>query len=157
MTSAIRKAALCLHSLNNEDKDWLLSRLPEPSQNRIKYLLSELKEIGVPKNQDWLKDLGLSSYNQSTVNNGACDRADNISLKLNTANAKYIYTALEHEHDEVIAIILSYSNWHWKSKVLKRFKKSRRMNIFALQKDVVAHTTSYLQEAYVESFIGKLK
>lgn len=46
--AGLRRAALALHALGPVDREWLLSRLPTPSQQTLGELLSELSELGIP-------------------------------------------------------------------------------------------------------------
>jgi hypothetical protein len=48
VTSGRRRAALTLHALAVQDRDWLLEQLPLQERLPLRELLAELKELGIP-------------------------------------------------------------------------------------------------------------
>ena len=47
-TSALRRAALSLHALEEEDRDWILRALPGNQSAMLRDLLQELQELAIP-------------------------------------------------------------------------------------------------------------
>jgi hypothetical protein len=47
-----RRAALTLHALHSEDRDWLLAQLSAPQRDELLALLAELAELGIPSDGD---------------------------------------------------------------------------------------------------------
>ncbi|RYF15900.1 MAG: hypothetical protein EOO30_13055 [Comamonadaceae bacterium] len=45
---ALRRAALSLHGLEAEDRDWILHALPGDQSSALRNLLRELQELGIP-------------------------------------------------------------------------------------------------------------
>lgn len=48
-SSGLRRAALALHALGEDDRAWLLERLPAGQQASLRSLLAELSELGMPR------------------------------------------------------------------------------------------------------------
>jgi hypothetical protein len=46
--SALREAALSLHAMLPEDRDWLLQALPRQQSSALQALLAELRQLGIP-------------------------------------------------------------------------------------------------------------
>lgn len=47
-----RRAALTLHALHTEDRDWVLAQLGGPQRAQLEALLAELAELGIPRDAD---------------------------------------------------------------------------------------------------------
>lgn len=47
--SPLRRAALSLHALHDADKDWILASLPSAAGDRLRLLLRELQDLGIPR------------------------------------------------------------------------------------------------------------
>ena len=50
-SSGLRRAALTLHALGHDDRDWLLQRLHAPQRQVLRTLLAELKALSIPPDQ----------------------------------------------------------------------------------------------------------
>ena len=48
MSAASRQCALALHSLGQEDREWLLGQLPAPRIEQLRPMLAELSMLGIP-------------------------------------------------------------------------------------------------------------
>lgn len=46
--SPLRRAALSLHALHDADRDWILASLPSAPGERLRILLNELQDLGIP-------------------------------------------------------------------------------------------------------------
>lgn len=44
-----RRAALSLHALHDADRDWVLASLPSMAGERLRLLLRELQDLGIPR------------------------------------------------------------------------------------------------------------
>ena len=53
---ASRRAALAVHAMSTEDRDWLLRELALPQRTRLQALLSELRDIGIPRDAAVLQE-----------------------------------------------------------------------------------------------------
>ena len=47
-----RRAALTLHALHADDRDWVLSQLSGPQRGELEALLAELSELGIPRDPE---------------------------------------------------------------------------------------------------------
>jgi hypothetical protein len=57
--AALRRAALAVHAMTVEDREWLLRELPSAERTHLQPLLAELAELGIPPDADLLKDAAL--------------------------------------------------------------------------------------------------
>ena len=51
LTEGLRRAALTLHALAAEDRDWLLRHLPADQGQALEPLLDELRTLGIPQDR----------------------------------------------------------------------------------------------------------
>lgn len=51
----LRKAALALHALAHQDRQWLLNALPEAQRAELEPLLNELRELALPPDGDLVR------------------------------------------------------------------------------------------------------
>ena len=52
-----RKAALLLHAMPAESRLWVLAQLPPAQSEKLQDLLGELRELGIPADQDLLHEV----------------------------------------------------------------------------------------------------
>ena len=125
MTSGLKQAALCLHSLEEADRLWLLEQLPESKRFELNMLLDELITLGIPQEQSWISG-GLLKSSESEEKNLTEKQDDCDAQNLLSANAVEIWQILKLESEAVISAIVYYRQWPWQSAVLKKYKKAHR-------------------------------
>lgn len=129
--SGIRQAALCIHGLSPKDKKWILKRLPRTQRLAIKAMLSELKQLGIPPNQDWLPKIEEKKDNEQ-VESKLNNTTKNLVELIDGASVAEIKRVLLSESDEFIATIMSIRYWSWSDQFMKIFSNKRKNQIEGL-------------------------
>ena len=136
-----RQAALCLHGLASEDRQWLLSRLPDAHRAALRDLLAELESLGIPADRD-ARDLSVA----------ASETYDAVLLEIEGATPEQVWGILEGECDAVVRTLLAVRDWSWKTETVARFRKGYR-NITASGRTPGAR----VQEALLSAFARRLR
>jgi len=110
MNSGYERAARRLSGLAEDDRDWLLARLPEVDRLRI----NELIERGESSAQ---VDPPLESSPE--------DSASAPELTVAAASAAEVARALRDEPDWLVALILAKRRWPWDTDYLNDFEPAR--------------------------------
>jgi hypothetical protein len=118
----LRQAALVLHGLAQDDRDWLLAQLPEASAEDIRPLLVELQALGVPGDPELIR-VAL----QRKVEEVKALQPGFHALA--AASVHQMLELLADEPDTLIAIVLSSSNWSWRDALLSRLGDERARSI----------------------------
>jgi hypothetical protein len=119
----LRKAALTLANLHEQDRAWLLGRLDAGERARLAPLLGELSELG----------LSLDPQALAQVIDGKADgrgegrRAEPRPLA--SAAPRAVAEALENEPDWLIALVLRGRSGPWRTEVLALLGAERRVRI----------------------------
>ncbi|MCU7922534.1 MAG: hypothetical protein KZQ88_07525 [Candidatus Thiodiazotropha sp. (ex Dulcina madagascariensis)] len=152
---AFRRAALRLYSLAEADKNWLLSKLSKENREKIVYLLHELEEMGIPKNQSWLSSLEKA------------DRVDFIDTKsekntemlstLDRLDPRFVYEYLEYENDSIVTAILTYKNWAWKEDLLAIMDKQRRKRLRKIIEQAPGKIPIIIQNSLILAFDKRIR
>ena len=123
-----RRAAAVLHTLPEEDRQWLLGELPESERNTLNQLLGELKELGF--------DAGCTAQPVVTFmpRVGAGNTTDFSSAAdiVRNAPVRELIALLEHEPSSLIAQVLRIEEWPWKQAFLQGLPHLRRDRIVAM-------------------------
>jgi hypothetical protein len=114
-----RQAALCLHGLGLDDRQWLLSNLPERHRAPLHALLDELESLGIPADAD-------PRYADKLPHRNGGDALDAAILEIEAASPEHVGHLLDGESDAVVSAMLAARDWSWKSGVIARFKKNHR-------------------------------
>jgi len=129
--SGIRQAALCIHGLNPKDKKWILKRLPKPQRLAIKAMLIELKQLGIPPNQDWLPKIEEKKDSEQ-LQAELCDATKSLVGKIDEVSVLEIKRVLLSESDDFIATIMSIRYWSWTDQFMNVFSSKRKSQIDGL-------------------------
>ncbi|MCU7934018.1 MAG: hypothetical protein KZQ99_03950 [Candidatus Thiodiazotropha sp. (ex Dulcina madagascariensis)] len=124
---AFRRAALRLYSLTEADKNWLLSKLSKENREKVVYLLHELEEMGIPKNQSWLSSLEKADSVDFT--DVKSEKNKKMISTLDKLDPRFVFECLEYENDSIVVAILTYKNWVWKDDLLAIIDKQRRKRL----------------------------
>ena len=131
-----RRSALLLHSMSEADKQWILGNLDDRDNQILNQLLSELKELGLPADQELLSDI-------NSVNNPARETLATVTWPANvadlsmeqqiacldTADYRDIFRVLAEESPELLAYFLQIHRWTWKNQFLASFDASMARRI----------------------------
>ena len=122
-----RRAAVALHDLREEDRQWLLAELPDEDRGVLQGLLKELSDLGFEP----ARNAANIPTMQATIagNVHACAKAGDIVRR---ANASDMVTLLEHEPSSLIAQILAVGEWPWKQSYLQALPALRRDRIASI-------------------------
>jgi hypothetical protein len=122
MNDGDRRAALEMHALGRQDREWILGRLDRQERARIEPLLSELDALGIRFDGDPadLQDAPQPTAKPAVAVNGhayaAAAVAEPMAL-LRNAGAGDIIRALEHEPQWLVDCLLSIDTWPWSAAV----------------------------------------
>lgn len=71
--SGQRRAALLLHAMHGDDRDWVLAALPAAHRTQLQGLLAELAALGIPAERDLLGQLAAPGPLEA-LSDAAADR-----------------------------------------------------------------------------------
>lgn len=117
---SLRHAALVLHGMSEEDRDWVLAALPARERERLLPLLVELQEIGVTRDPTVLDQLierpGSQARKGTTAPLDSLDRQSVASLA----------RLLNAEPPQLVACFLALRDWSWQARLARLLEPSRR-------------------------------
>jgi hypothetical protein len=96
-TADVRRAALLLHALDGDSQNWLLTRLPDQRRAELQGLLSELSQLGIPRESELVHAVLDTAAAQSRTSQHA----------LGQASPAQLWGAIQAERREVQAACLS--------------------------------------------------
>jgi len=110
MNSGYERAARRLSGIAEDDRDWLLARLPEADRLRINELIERDESGGQ-----------LNSPRESSSEGSA----STPELTVAAASAAEVARALRDEPDWLVALILAKRRWPWDADYLNDFEPAR--------------------------------
>jgi hypothetical protein len=119
--AALRRAALAVHAMTPEDREWLLRELPLPQRAQLRPLLSELSEIGIPRDLELLQDAALSPMAE----------AGSESMALSARSTRSLARWLRLHPAQVTARLLATSPG-WREDLLHALPRSTRASLESL-------------------------
>lgn len=119
---AARHAALLLHTVSDDDRAWLLSRMDGAERARLQGLVDELRTIGIPPAPELLDELGPIA----TVRSGAAPAGRG---GLQHADAAALAGVLAAEPAELIARVIALGPWPWTGALLARLGALQRQQV----------------------------
>lgn len=132
----LRLVALKLHGLHPKDQTWMLDRLEEPEQLKIRVLLEELNELGFVPIENITND--VASY---PVRNIAFD--PNLIASIDILTSETALKNLNGLPERLRAMVLHSKKWQWSGVVWQKIEQHERarlithMNQFAQVKPPV--------------------
>jgi hypothetical protein len=118
----VRRAALLLHAMAPADRNWVLRQLPPGGHDRLRELLRELAELGIPRDAALLKHFAVAPVARDTTRqvealpyelSGAAP-AETIAA----ADPARLAVILGGEPVELLALLLSARDWPWRTAFL---------------------------------------
>ena len=146
-----RQAALCLHGLTEEDRCWLMQQLTKEQSSKLRIMLKELEEIGIPRESYWLETVS-SEPDKGQVGK----RKEEIVDYLGKADPELIVAMLYDEPDCVIATLLSCHEWPWRSTVLSGFDLTRQQPLRREMDKLLPNIGPRVLDALMESAYQRL-
>jgi len=115
MSEGYRRAALCIHGLNEPDRTWMLGKLPVTARARIQECLLELQDMNLPAGSQIANTLTSpvlqSSQDERSNQEYQNTRVDDPTVLL--ASPDLIIDTLRSEPDWVVALVLASGTWPW--------------------------------------------
>jgi hypothetical protein len=116
----VRRAAVAIGSLGSEDKEWILSELPEQDRRALKDSLNELKTLGFLTEQTG--NDGHIAFALAEAGERIAEPADRVRVAT-PAQMAYL---LANEPSSLIAQLLLTQRWVWAEKFLMSLPQQRR-------------------------------
>ncbi|WP_155520903.1 hypothetical protein [Ralstonia solanacearum] len=173
-----RSAALLLHALAAVDREWVLQKLRPSDRARLRPMLEELREMGIPADPAIVehtlgampflvagpgdRSVSVSGRGQTRFSAAVAD----LIARLNQVDPVALAEVLRSEPPRAIAHVLLITDWPWRAAVMARFGPSVRSRIETaladLEKDLAgaqaatALRASLLQQVYarLDAFLG---
>ena len=127
-----RHAALLLHTLGLDDRQWLLDRLPADERARLVALVAELESIGIPPAPDLLDDLSPARVRPA---------GGRALPGLANATPEDVDAVLSSEPVDLVARVFALGAWPWIDDVLARIPAPRRQQVLEARRRLDAPTT----------------
>lgn len=139
MTDSHKLAALRLSGLNEQDRDWILSRLPVTDQEKILGLLNEADKFGIDNPDEYVEKIISTKGKSSTTksNNKLLTQEESPRCKIiNMANGSDVMKILDAVPCEIIAAMLSEREWKWEQDYLlsRGYEKMQQLQAMKIQK-----------------------
>lgn len=141
-SAAQRRAALLLHSMQEEDRHWLLAALPVEAQDALAPLLAELDALGIERDTQVLEaairqvPADTAQVDISQANRGlAGDRREDAApwqadeaflLALDRDGIRLLAGLLRDEPPALVAHLLQTRPWPWQGAVLVGLDQATR-------------------------------
>jgi hypothetical protein len=134
-----RRAALVLHGLVEEDRDWVLARLSATERGKLRALLDELAELGLPKDASTL-----------------AAPAEPFVAEIDAAPPARVHAVLRDEQDTTVATLLGLHAWQWRRSVLRLLGRRRRVAIEQLERARLPALARRVRDELVAMFAAAL-
>ena len=109
--SPAHRAALALHALPGDDRDWVLEALPADQQSMLQPLLRELEELGIPREAGLFDGVAGSRREQAIT-------AVDALRALDGAGVRRLAGLLAAEPPRVAVALLAGGPWPWREQLL---------------------------------------
>jgi hypothetical protein len=130
-----RRAALALHRLQGEDRQWLLGRLPEADRGEVLAMLAELDRMSLRA-----ETADVEAVLAVRAEPDAAPAEDDPWHALDRAEARAVLQALHEEPDRVIAIVCSLRKWRWLTELPDLLGEQRAASVARLMRGEPAPT-----------------
>jgi hypothetical protein len=119
-----RSAALLMHGLSEMDRRWAWSRLEASEQAALGPLLQELRELGVPADAGWVREV-LSVAAPPASPSPAPAARDDARARIAAADAGTVCELLLQEPAALVVRLMALGPWPWADQVLGRLRAQR--------------------------------
>lgn len=141
---SVRKAALLLHTLGTNDREWLVAQLADRDRTMLRPLLSELRALGIPVDRRLVDDAvavarktpeppasGKGSAPSDAVRRAAAAAGVDAALVALVEGADPVRLAglLRSEPPGLVARLLAIHAWPWSREVLAELGAVRTREI----------------------------
>ena len=142
----LRKAALLLHAMHPQDRDWTLGQLGRGEQKLLTGFLDELRALGMPADRDLiigatrLFTMDAAAPDQTTKAANESKDVSTTSLaalidRMHQASPRVVAEALRYEPVSLSASLLTIAAWRWRDALLSQLGEVRRRQVENLLAD----------------------
>jgi hypothetical protein len=121
-----RKAALALHAMAADDQQWLLARLPAARRAEVQALLQELRDLGIPPDQE------LLGACLADVPRAPARTAAERLAQLPAGQVRSLAQVLAAEPPSLVARLLRAHPWSWKQAMVHEWSTAFRGQVDAV-------------------------
>jgi hypothetical protein len=156
----IRRAALVLHTLQESDRDWLLTQFDADEKRLLLELLSELNSLGIPADKALLEQtIADVSQRSSTFDSGKepfsaidADTLEGAEERrkrdvLDDVHPGKMAHMLKDEPIELVARFMAFHTWSWRETTLELLGPLKRSQLQRL---------AYMRTSYAPRLNGAL-
>ena len=118
---SLQKAALSLHGMHANDRQWLLEQLSVEQRIPLLTLLDELEKLGVPREPMLLKDVTEPSQPELPKHPAI--------ESLSRQPVENLWAVLQAEPDSLTISLIAGAEWSWKDELLTAIPAARRRKI----------------------------
>lgn len=137
MSDQQRQAALLLHGMSPQDRDWTLRALPAAQRQVLQDLLTDLRQMGIPADPSLLRQALAEAPQAAPAMNGSTDWQHSLQQWPLTRVA-VIKAQLDYAPARLVAAILGQSDWPWRAALLAILSDTQRREVRDLQGEPVA-------------------
>ena len=135
MQPSLKYLVLKLHSLNEKQKNWILSNLSSVERNKVTRLLSEISNIKHSANRKLIvhsinEFTDTQQQSQMDTENRERIVLQKIIRKIDKSDGLVISQILDREDEWMVALILDSYQWSWSKELEKylSYDKLKRIN-----------------------------
>ena len=128
VANAPRRAALLVHAMPQGDRQWLLASLPPHQRVELEELLAELRELGIPPDEQLLREV----VDAPIAVQPAAVPADPLE-HLAPGQVAVLAALLRKEPPQLVATLLAARDWPWKEAFLRQLEPQHALVVAAAQ------------------------
>jgi hypothetical protein len=142
--SEMRRAALTLHALQENDRRWVLRQLDARAQQALQGLLAELTELGIPADGTLIEQALRAPHTTQQ----AAEQAE-WRRELAASDPECLQAVLGREPPALVARILDAGPWPWERGLLGSLPSGRRDAVISARGDVTSRVGSGELDAWL--------
>lgn len=148
--SGHRRAAVALHGLKAEDRQWMLAELPAADQQILQQYIDELDALGFSYGPELAVDLAAKPITKPVK----ADEPENIAppgalQQLQKASAEQMLACLQDEPASLIARLIALHDWPWREALLTQMSALARQRVRTLLADSVANAPAPMLDDFL--------
>ena len=128
----IRRAALLLHAMAPVDRNWVLAQLPASGRTRLKTLLRDLAELGIPNDPALLKQVAAAGMPVAEPTLGGPHHEPGSEPPFAAVAAPdpaRLVLVLRDEPVDLVAMLLAAGDWTWRDAFMRQIGPLRARQV----------------------------